>query len=163
MKVDRRWIISTVFLVAGFTGCANTGQVVNRSLPPDDPVMGLLSKGITQLDININALSKRMNEVQQISKGTDPRLQELQALDLSGWQLHRQQWVLQRDHLALARDSLQRAAGQPEQKKQLFNRWREHQQQYVSALEDLHQQRRELENQHVEVETRLIEQRLRYE
>ncbi len=160
MKVQRLWMCSGVLLAAGIAACTSTGLTASRPVPSDDPVMGLLSRGITQLDINMNALSKRMHDVPQTAIGTDPGLQELQALDLSGWQLHRQQWVLQRDHLALARESLQRAVGHPEQKKQLLDRWREHQQLYMRALEDLRQQRRELEDKHVEVETRLIEQRL---
>ena len=159
MQGRRQWVLVGM-LATSVAACADAGQMHLKTIPPADPVIGLLNKGITQLDSNINALSKRMNDVQQVSTGTDPVLQELQALDISGWQLHRQQWVLQRDHLALARDSLQHAIGQPEQKTQVLDQWRQHQRQYVRALEELRQQRHDLENKHVEVEARLIERGL---
>ncbi len=160
MKVRRLWMCFGIVLGASVAACAGISHMDRRPIPPDDPVIGLLSKGITQLNLNINALSKRMNDAQQASAGTDPVLNELQTLDLSGWRLHRQQWVLQRDHLALARDSLQKASSQPGQKAQLLDQWRQHQRQYVSALEELRQQRRDLENEHLEVESRLVERGL---
>jgi len=156
MKIQRQWVLVGA-LAMGVAACVGTSHGERNNVSPSDPVIGLLSKGITQLNGNINALSKRMNDVQQASAGTDPALRELQALDLSGWQLHQQQWVLQRDHLVLARDSLQQASGQPGQKKQLLERWQQHQQEYMKALEELRQQRQHLENKHLEVEARLIE------
>jgi chromosome segregation ATPase len=160
MKRRRLWMLVGIVLAMGVTACAGTSQANRETVPPEDPVIGLLSKGITQLNVNINALSKRMNDVHQASTGTDPALRELQALDLSGWQLHQQQWILQRDHLIAARESLRRASGQPGQKKQLLDQWQQHQQQYVKALEELRQERQKLENKHLEVEARLIEHRL---
>lgn len=160
MRVRKQLGLVWIFVMS-VAACADAGQISPTTGPPADPVIGLLTKGIVQLDNNINALSKRMNDVQQASAGTDPVLQELQALDLSGWQLHQQQWILQRDHLALARDSLQHAIGQPEQKRRLLDQWQLHQQQYVSALEDLRHQRHHLESKHVEIESRLIERGLR--
>jgi len=147
-------------MVIGIVGCADTGQIRRELASPDDPVIGLLSKGITQLNININTVSKRMNDIQQASAGTDPALQELQALDLSGWQLHQQQWILQRDHLVLTRDTLQRVQLSREEKAQVLAQWQQHRRQYVKALEDLRQQRHQLESKHLEIEARLIERRL---
>jgi uncharacterized protein YukE len=147
-------------LAFAVAACAGTGQGQRELPPPDDPVIGLLSKGITQLNVNINTVSKRMNDVQQASAGTDPALQELQALDLSGWQLHQQQWILQRDHLVLTRDTLQRVRLSQEEKAQLLAQWQQHRRQYVKALEDLRRQRHQLESKHLEVEARLIERRL---
>jgi hypothetical protein len=153
-------MILVIMLAMGVAACVGTSQVKRNPLPPDDPVIGLLSKGITQLTVNIDALSKRMNDVQQASTGADPLLRELQALDLSGWQLHQQQWMLQRDHLIAARDSLRQASVQPGQKKQLLDQWQQHRLQYMNALEELRQERQKLENKHLEVEARLIEYRL---
>lgn len=147
-------------IVISVAACADTGQIQRELVPPDDPVIGLLSKGITQLNININTVSKRMNDIQQASAGTDPALQELQALDLSGWQLHQQQWILQRDHLVLTRDTLQRVQLSREEKAQVLAQWQQHRRQYVKALEDLRQQRHQLESKHLEIEARLIERRL---
>lgn len=160
MKVRRLWMLAGIVLAMGVAACAGTSQIDRGPVPPDDPVIGLLSKGITQLNVNINALSKRMNDVQRAAAGTDPVLQELQALDLSGWQLHQQQWVLQRDHLVLARDILQRAYKSQEEKGQLLDQWRRHRQQYVKAVEELRQQRQTLESKHLEVEARLVERGL---
>lgn len=160
MKIRRLWMCFGIVLGTSIAACTSAGQMDRRPSPPGNPMMGLLSKGITQLTLNINALSKRMNDARQASAGTDPVLSELQALDLSGWRLHQQQWELQRDHLVLARDSLQKAAGQPEQKAQVLYQWRQHQRQYVKALEELRKQRRELENKHVEVEGGLVERGL---
>lgn len=38
-------------------------------------------------------------------------LQELRALDLAGWELHRQQWILQRDHLMFFGSSDSKSSG----------------------------------------------------
>lgn len=154
------WVLVGSVLALGVAACAGTGQIQRDLPPPDDPVIGLLSKGITQLNVNINTVSKRMNDVQQASTGSDPALQELQALDLSGWQLHQQQWILQRDHLVLTRDTLQRGQLSQEEKAQVLAQWQQHRRQYVKALEDLRQQRQQLESKHLEVEARLIERRL---
>lgn len=160
MRGRNLWMLAGIVLAMGVAACAGTSQANREAPPPDDPVIGLLSKGITQLNVNIHALSKRMNEVQQASAGTDPVLQELQALDLSGWQLHQQQWVLQRDHLLLARDTLQRAYKSQGEKGLLMDEWRKHRQEYMQAIEDLRQQRQKLENKHLEVEARLVERGL---
>jgi hypothetical protein len=159
MEVRRQWLLVGALAIS-VASCAGTNHIDREPVPPDDPVIGLLSKGITQLNVNINALSKRMNDVQRASAGTDPVLQELQALDLSGWQLHQQQWILQRDHLVLARDILQRAYKSQEDKGALLDQWRRHRQQYVNAVEELRQQRQLLENKHLEVEARLVERGL---
>ena len=159
MEVRRQWVLVGALAIS-VASCVGTSQMDPEPVPPDDPVSGLLSKGITQLNSNINALSKRMNDVQQASAGTDPVLQELQALDLSGWQLHQQQWVLQRDHLVMARDALRRASKSQGEKGQLLAQWRQHQQQYMKALEELRQQRHYLESKHLEVEARLVERGL---
>lgn len=140
--------------------CADTGQIQRELVPPDNPVIGLLSKGITQLNVNIERVSKRMNDVRQASAGTDSALQELQALDLSGWELQQRQWIVQRNHLVLTRDTLQRVQLSGEEKVELLAQWQQHRRQYVKAMEDLRQQRHQLESKHLEVEARLIERGL---
>lgn len=140
--------------------CADIGQRQGELAPSDDPVIDLLSKGITQLNVNIDRVSKRMNDVQQASAGTDSALQELQALDLSGWELQQRQWIVQRNHLVLTRDTLQRVQLNRDEKAQVFAQWQQHRRQYVKAMEDLRQQRHQLESKHLEVEARLIERGL---
>lgn len=160
MKRRMIWKLIGLMVVMSVVACSSTGHIDHGQVPSVDPFMGILNKSITQLNININGLSKRMNEVQQVSAGANPLLQELQALNLSGWQLHQQQWVLQRDHLVLARDTLQQASKSPGEKEQLMDQWRQHWQQYAKAIEELRQQRQNLERKHLEVETRIVEQRL---
>ena len=160
MRVHELWVILGCILTLSLFGCEGPKQTIREPSPLEDPVMSLLNKGIAQLDMNINALSKRMNDVQKASVRTDVTLQELQALDLSGWQLHQQQWALQRNHLILARDLIQQTSTGGSEQAPLLDQWRKHRQEYAQALEELRQQRQELERKHLEVESRLIERRL---
>ena len=160
MTIQKLWMLAGFVLMMSVAACAGPSQIDREHVSPGDPVIGLLSKGIAQLNVNINALSKRMNDVQQASAGTDPVLRELQALGLSGWQLHQQQWVLQRDHLVLARHILQQAYKSQGEKEQLLGQWRQHWKLYVNAVEELHQERQNLERKHLEVEARLVERGL---
>lgn len=149
-----------VTLVMG-TGCAGPATGTRDTIPPGDPAIGLLSKRITQLTVNLNGLSKRLSEAPPMPAESDATLQELRELDLSGWQLHQKQWGLQRDHLVLARDQLEKAKKNPGDKPQLLNTWRQRQQEYQAALEEIYQQRQQLEQKHLEAEAQLIERRLR--
>jgi hypothetical protein len=160
MKLRGLWLPAGIVLAMSIAACVGVSKMAREPVPPGDPVIGLLNKGITHLNVNIDGLAKRINDVQQASAGTDPVLQELQALDLSGWQLHKEQWVLQRDHLVFARDILQQASTNPGEKGQLLTKWREKRRGYLKALEDLRQQRQHLEDTHLEVEARLVERGL---
>jgi hypothetical protein len=156
-------VTTGIVLAMGLTACAGSSQMDRGStVSAGDPVIGLLDKGITQLNVNINVVSKRIKDLEQASAtaGSTP-LRELQALDLSGWQLHRQQWLLQRDHLALTRDTLQRVQRNEGDKASLLNLWQEHRRRYVEALDQLRAKRGQLERQHLDVEARLIEEHLR--
>lgn len=156
---DVRLLVGVVCAI-GAAACAGTAPMDREAVLPGDPVINLLSRGVTYLNSNIHVLSTRMNDVRQASAGTDPVLQELQALDLSGWQLHRQQWVLQRDHLLFAHDLLEQAVKNPGEKGPLLARWREQRREYLKALEDLRQQRQVLEDKHLDVEARMVERGL---
>lgn len=125
-----------------------------------DPALGLLSKRITQLTVNLNGLSKRMSEAPPTPAESDATLQELRELDRSGWQLHQKQWGLQRDHLVFARDQLEKAQKNSGDKPQLLNTWRQRQQEHQAALEEIYQQGQQLEQKHLEAEARLVERGL---
>ena len=157
--LNRFILLCIVTLVMG-TGCAGPTTAARDTISSGDPAIGLLSKRITQLTVNLNGLSKRMSDAPPIPAESDATLQELRELDLSGWQLHQKQWVLQRDHLVFARDQLEKAQKNPGDKPQLLITWRQRQQEYQAALEEIHQQRQQLEQKHLEAEARLIEQRL---
>jgi len=148
-----------VILVAG-TGCAGPATVSRGTIPPGDPTIGLLNKRITQLTVNLNALSKRMSEAPQMPAESDATVKELRELDLSGWQLHQRQWSLQRDRLVFARDQIEKGQKNPGTKPELLNAWRARQQEYQTELEEVYHERQQLEQKHLEAEARLIEQRL---
>jgi hypothetical protein len=155
-----RFILLCIVILAVGTGCAGPTAGTRDTIPSEDPALGLLSKRITQLTVNLNGLSKRIGEAPSMPAESDATLQELRELDLSGWQLHQKQWGLQRDHLVFAREQLEKAQKNPGDKPQLLNAWRQHQKEYHAALEEIHQLRQELEQKHLEADARLIERRL---
>jgi hypothetical protein len=158
--MPNRFILLCIVALAMGTGCVGPATGTRGTIPPGDPAIGLLSKRITQLTVNLNGLSKRMSEAPPMPAESDATLQELRELDLSGWQLHQKQWGLQRDHLVLARDQLEKAMKNPGDKPQLLNTWRQFQQEYQTALEEIYQQRQQLEQKHLAAEAQLIERRL---
>jgi len=83
-----------------------------------DPVLGMLYQGIAELNGSIEELNRHISDLQQMPPSSDPNFQELHALDLAGWQLHLQQWMLQRDHLQFSVNQIQRALADPREKPQ---------------------------------------------
>lgn len=150
-----------ILLIIGFTGCATPSGQGHATADAPDPVLGMLDRGLTQITVSINALAQRITALQQTSDIMDPILRELRALDLSGWQLHQQQWLLQRDHLQFAKTHLLQAGERPQEKPRLLTQWNEHELQYERTLEELRQQRQALERERFQVEARLIERSLR--
>jgi len=154
----RSWIPT---VIAGATivatiGCATPSFSPDRTVAVD-PVVGMLDKGLTQLDTNLKGLSRRIVDMQQMPETEDPTLRELRALDLSGWQLHQRQWLLQRDHLRFAKEQLSRVLEHPDEKSALLEKWTSHEGHYERLMDDLRQQRQTLERTRFEVEARLIE------
>jgi hypothetical protein len=117
----------------------------------------MLHSGILDLEGNVDELNRRIVEFQQMPPAEDPTAQELRALDLSGWQLHQQQWLVQRERLALAVKQIQRAQAHPSEKPELWAQWTTRQPQFAMVLEDLRAQRHALERKRLEVESRLLE------
>jgi hypothetical protein len=159
--MERMGAIIVGAMITVIMGCAGSPSAEGKAAPATDPVPGILNRGLVQLDININGLNKRIAELEKLPDTADPILQELRALDLSGWQLHRQQWTLQRDHLKFARDQVQRAHDNPTERPQLLQQWTVHEQQYERALDDLRQQRFALEQKRFQVEAQLVERSFR--
>ena len=157
--LNRFILLCMVTYVMG-AGCAGPSTDTRDTMSSRDPALGLLNKRIAQLTVNLNGLSKRISEAPPMPAESDATLQELRELDLLGWQLHQKQWGLQRDHLVFARDQLEKAQKNPGDKPQLLKSWQQRQQEYQAALEEIHQQRQQLEQQHLGAEARLIERRL---
>jgi hypothetical protein len=138
-------------------GCS--GPTVGREGPrTTDPVVEMLHRGILELDGNIDELNRHIAELQQMPPVSDPRVQELRALDLSGWQLHLQQWILQREHLNYSVNQIQRVQADPREKPAIWTQWTDRQQQFVTALDALRTQRQTLERKRVEVESQVLGQ-----
>jgi len=123
--------------------------------------MGLIDRHLSQLSRNIDDLNDRMADLKHMPDTPDPTIRDLRALDLAGWQLHQQQWILQREHLQFARMQLQRATDHPNEKAQLQQEWTKHEQEFEAALDDFRQQRHALEKKRLQVEAELIDRYLR--
>lgn len=136
-------------------GC--TGPTVNQERKTADPIINMLHSGILDLEGNVDELNRRIAEFQQMPPALDPTVQELRALDLSGWQLHQQQWLVQRERLVFAVKQLQRAQAYPSEKAELWTQWTTRQPQFAAVLEDLRAQRHGLERKRVEVESQLLQ------
>lgn len=155
MNVHRPILIGLGLLAA--MGCS--GPIVGREGPPStDPVVEMLHQGILDLSGNIDELNRHIAELQQMPTVSDPRVQELRALDLSGWQLHLQQWILQREHLMFSVNQIQRVQVDPREKPAIWIQWTDRQQQFVTALDDLRAQWHTLERKRLEVESQVLGQ-----
>ncbi|HKW87006.1 MAG TPA: hypothetical protein VJM82_08045 [Nitrospiraceae bacterium] len=142
-------------------GCSGAANTERKEPVSPDPMLGMLHKGILQLTMNIEGLTKRMAELRQFPDTTDPSLRELRALDLSGWELHQQQWLIQRDHLQFAYELLQRAKASPAEKPQFLQQWIKHEQAFEKIMGDFRQQRHALEQQRLQLEAKGVERELR--
>lgn len=155
MNVYRSILIGLALLTA--LGCG--GATAERIQPPSaDPVVEMLHQGILELTANIDELNRHIAELQQIPPTSDPRVQELRVLDLSGWQLHLQQWILQREHLRFSVSQIQRVQADPREKPVVWNQWTNRQQQFVKVLDDLRAQRQILERKRLEIESQVLGQ-----
>jgi hypothetical protein len=155
VNVHRPILIGLGLLIA--LGCS--GTTLERGGPRSvDPVVEMLHQGILELNGNIDELNRHIAELQQIPPVSDPRVQELRALDLSGWQLHLQRWMLQREHLIYSANQIQRVRADPREKPAIMNQWTNRRQQFVKALDNLRAQRQMLERKRLEVESQVLGQ-----
>ena len=155
MNVYRPIIIGLVLLAA--MGCS--GPTVEREgTRSGDPVVEMLHLGIIELDRNIDELNRHIADLQQMPPISDPRVHELRALDLSGWQLHQQQWILQREHLKFSVNQIQQVQANPKEKPAIWTQWTNRQQQFVTALDELRAQRQTLERKRLDVESQVLGQ-----
>jgi hypothetical protein len=123
-----------------------------------DPVVEMLHQGILELDGNIDELNRHIAELQDMPPVSDPRVQELRALDLSGWQLHLRQWILQREHLKFSVNQIQQVTANPREKPAIETQWTNRQQHFVKSMDDLRTQRQTLERKRFEVESQVLGQ-----
>lgn len=157
----RTVVVTVMFL--GMLGCAEAPRGEPNRVPAADStrLLGQLDQHLAQLTANINGITKRLEDLRQTPDSSDPVVRELRALDLMGWELHREQWLAQRDHLQFARQQLQRVNTIPGERPALLDQWARHELAFVPAMEEFRQQRQTLERQRLRVESQLIERALR--
>jgi hypothetical protein len=155
VNVQRPLLIGLGLLAAIGCGGPTMEREGGRS---GDAVVEMLHQGILELDGNIDELNRHIAELQQMPPVSDPRVQELRALDLSGWQLHLQQWILQREHLKFSVNQIQQVTANPREKPAIGTQWTNRQQQFVKSMDDLRAQRQTLERKRFEVESQVLGQ-----
>lgn len=153
-------VVALGSLLLSLVACTGPTVAEHKTDSPGNPTLGLINRDIMRLSINIEGMKKRMAEMQALPEATDPTLRELRTLDLASAQLHKQQWILQRDQLAFAKERVGQAGENPSGKPHLLEEWRVRQRQFESAVEDLRRQRHELERKRVQVEGQLVERAL---
>lgn len=154
MNIQMQLLAGLAILV--LAGCAGS-PAIQKEQHQADPVINMLHRGILDLEENVEELNERIAELQQLPSVPDPTLQELRALDLSGWQLHQQQWLVQRGRLLFAVHQIEQAQAHPSQRPDLWVQWTERQEQFLTALDDLRAQRHALERKRLTVESQLLE------
>jgi hypothetical protein len=152
MKAHR--LISVVSLCM-FAGCAEP-SLETRTPQSPDPVLTMLHQGVLELNGSIEELRGHIADLEQMPTVSDPAIQELQGLDLAGWKLHLQQWLLQRDHLLYTVNEIQRVRGDSAGKSRVAGDWHDRQQEYLKTLEELARNRQKLERKRVEVESEVV-------
>jgi hypothetical protein len=159
MKTQHAVMISLVLL----TAAACHGGSVTKEPPryKADPVVRMLHEGVIELNGSIEELKRHIADLKQMPIDPNPQVQELQALDLASWELHLQQWMVQRDNLASSLDSIQQAQASPQDKTTIGDRWSERRVQYMKTIEELRNNRRQIEQKRTDVEARVLERYFR--
>jgi hypothetical protein len=154
MKRAYRQIVWSLGLFI-FVGCA--GPAADKgTAPSSDPVLNMLHQGIVELNGSIDELRGHIADLEQMPGVSDPNIQELHGLDLAGWKLHLQQWIVQRDHLLFTVSQIQRARADAGQKSKVAGEWNGRQQEFLKTLEELSMNRQKLERKRVEVESQVV-------
>ena len=159
MKIHCILMIGLVLTAAaaGCNGAATERAATERKVPRPDPVVDMLHRGVIELNENIEELKRHIAALQQMPATSDPRVQELYGLDLAAWQLHLQQWVVQRDHLVSSLNFIEQAQAAPQDKAAIGDRWSERQGEFRKTIEDLKTHRREIEQKRTDVESQVLE------
>jgi hypothetical protein len=159
MKIHHAMMISLVVLTAVACDGGTVVKETRGSRP--DPILTMLHQGVIELDENIEELRGHIAELKQIPLDPDPRVQELQGLDLAGWELHLQQWIVQRENLMSSLNAIQQAQATPQDKAAIGSQWSERRAQYMKLIEELRSNRRKIEQKRTDVEAQLLEQYFR--
>ena len=159
MKVYGMLIIGLALLAAaGCNGTVGTERAATERTghPRADPVLNMLHRGVIELNESIDELKRDIADLQQLPAVSDPQLQQLQGLDLAAWQLHLQQWVVQRDRLLSSVTFIEQARAAPQDKAAIGDQWSKRQAEFTKVIEELRTQRRTLEQQRADVESQIL-------
>lgn len=151
-------LLAALFLIAPGTVLAM------ESLPSEKASRSMveqIEQDLRNLTANLARLDQQIHDLDQSPSVADPTLQPLRKVHQVGWQLHRKQWLYQREHLQFARDQLRRAQTDPAHRAQLLVEWRKHEQEFRAGMAELQRERAALEQQHLQLEGELIERELR--
>jgi uncharacterized coiled-coil DUF342 family protein len=156
MKIHHALMLALALLAAA---ACNGGTIVKEAHgSKPDPIINMLHQGVIELNENIEELQQHIAELKQMPIDSDPQVQELQALDLASWQLHLQQWIVQRDNLVSSLDSIQQAQAAPQDKTAIGDQWSERRAQYMKTIEELRSNRRKIEQKRTDVESNVLGQ-----
>lgn len=159
-----RWhSVAVAIALMSLLGCADASRGARSSALPSTSPMTLeqLDQHLAQLTTQIDGITARLEALRHTPEAADPVIRELRALDLKGWELHRAQWLAQRDHLQIARNNLQRVQTNPEERAELLGQWARHQHVFMSTMDEFRRERLTVERKRLEVESALIERALR--
>ena len=152
----------TLLAVVVLTAAACVGPTMpENQMEAGDPVAGMLHVGLEQPNHDIDELSEHIRHLQQVPPSADPALHALQDLDLAGWQLHQQQWLLQREHLIFAAEQIRRAQTHAPEKPRLWEQWIAREQQFIKSVDELRAQQSTLEKKRFQLESQLLERYFR--
>ena len=155
MKTHHAMIVSLALLTA--TACNGGAMVKESRAPRPDTVITMLHQGVIELNESIEELQHHITELKQMPIDSDPRVQELQGLDLASWELHLQQWMVQRDNLVSSLDSIEQAQAAPQDRTAIGDRWSERRARYMKTIEELRSNRRKIEQKRTDVESQVLE------
>lgn len=152
----------TLLAMVALTAAACAGPTLpENKMDAGDPVARMLHVGLEQLNHDIDELSEHIRHLQQVPPSADPALQALHALNLAGWQLHQQQWLLQREHLVFAAEQIRRAQTNAPEKPRLWGQWTAHEKQFIKSVDELRAQQSTLEKKRFQLESQMLERYFR--
>lgn len=142
-------------------GIIGTSMAANEEMHPLPSILGDIERQIAELTINIEKISDRIQFLHEVPDSKDPLIQEVRSLDLRGWELHQEQWKVQRDGLQFTEGLLRKVQDHPEEKPEALQAWLVRLKEFKETMNDYRQQRAEIEVLRIESEVKLIEQYLR--
>jgi hypothetical protein len=142
-------------------GILGTAWAESDAIYPLPAILTDVERHIEQLTINIEEVSDRIEFLRKAPASKDPLLLEVLNLDIQGWEVHREQWKLQLEHVRFAEGLLRKVLDHPEEKPGALKAAQTHRKEYEAAMHEFRQQRGGIEVLRIEKGGELLEQYLR--